>query len=371
MLHKSRKVKLIWRRNLSSYAETNKKVLVDDIRKIGSSITAVNKMVSSGEEMRTYLKSMIGVSPTSSDWDKAVNHYWNSLSVPIPAYEKELEIGFVYDITDPEIAKTVKAINDGLPEKDRLKTDADLANFIQARLDRVIEDYKQKVLDAAKLPDENSRSKALNMLYNTKWEQTISIESDHYKVGRPINLEHYLLWRYCLAYRDVANEMSAVEKSPAIRFYLHSEAEAKAEKERKNAIEKNRMAAFLKISSDAAKVDNILYAAGMGEEVKAFDEVDKVLKLQQFSETNSAKFVALSEDPNLSKKAKIEKYIVHGILRRLPNTEIVVDASDPSVIVGNNVSECISFFADSTNKAVVSEYEAKFKGLLKVKTVDE
>ena len=372
MLYQSKKVKLIWKRNLSSYAETNKKVLVDDVRKVGSSVTAVNKVLSSGEEQKIYMKALIGVSPNSQDWDKTVTNYWNSLSVPITAYEKELEIGFVYDITSPEISVTVGKINEGIKDAtDKLKTDQDLYNYIKNRLDKVEEDYKQKVLDATKLADEANRSKVLTMLYNTKWDQIIAIESDHYKVGRPITPEDYVLWRYCLVYRDVANEMAAIDKSTAIRFYLHSDEEAKKEKARKNAIEKGRMQAFLTVSSKESLVDDVLYGAGLGETIKNMDLVDKVIQLQQFSEGSSAKFVALTEDKNLAIKAKIEKLIVHGILRRLPNTDIVVDASNPSVIIGNNQHECITYLSDSTNKAVISEFEAKFKGLLKVKTIDE
>ena len=54
-----------------------------------------------------------------------------------------------------------------------------------------------------------------------------------------------------------------------------------------------------------------------------------------------------------------------GYLRQLPNTTIITDGTDPSVVLGNTINEVISYMASSVNAAYVNELKVKFNSLIR------
>jgi hypothetical protein len=164
-------------------------------------------------------------------------------------------------------------------------------------------------------------------------------------------------------YSHVANEYDLIDKSTNIRFYLHSEEEVKAAKERENKIEKDRMTAFLEVTKTPEVVEHILYAFGLGHSIKDMDGRDKDIELNKISIENPSKFINLANSKNLKSIATIEKYIVVGLLRRLENTQIVVDGVDPSLILGNSLEEVVGFMSNESNKQYLSDLLARYKGL--------
>jgi hypothetical protein len=61
----------------------------------------------------------------------------------------------------------------------------------------------------------------------------------------------------------------------------------------------------------------------------------------------------------------IENMIFHNILRRLVQSNIIVDANDPSEVIGNTLNETISYFNNDIHKAKVSEFEVRLKSIPK------
>ena len=210
------------------------------------------------------------------------------------------------------------------------------------------------------------------MAYDIKWNTIWNIEAEHYKVGTPINPFEYLLWKYCLVYPDVANDVSFVNKSPKIRFYLSSEDAKQRIEQHKVKTKEQAMEAYLKLISERSKVIDVLFAMGLGGNVfeisknnskKEALDLQMHILLQSEMDKNPEKFITVAADKNLALKGMIEKYIAYNILRRITGTNIITDYADGSKIIGNDLDAAITFFSNQENKAVISEYETRFKDL--------
>lgn len=373
MLAVSRKYELIVRNNPSAYLKANKTVVVPGAKIIGSSVSGVAKMISLSEESKVLMPSILSLSPTSPDWDKRLKNYWDSLSHPINPAGDTLETGFIYNITDVSRLQYLQEINKQreLNKQTPLTTDEDLKNYIYDRLASVERDYEKAILEANKL-SERDKEDAVKLAYDAKYNSIWSIESEHYKVGIPINAFQYLLWKYCLVYGDVANEVAFANKSTKIRFYLSSENARNEVEARRLDTKKQAMEAYLKIISDRTSVINLLFAMGLGTDIsdiaksaKSKEDLDLQLHilLQSNMDKDPAKFISTYSDKNITIKGLIEKYVAYNILKRVQGTNIIVDYNDGSKIIGNDMNAAVTFFSNQENKAVLSEYETKFKDL--------
>lgn len=365
MLTDNKKIWIYWKNIDSSYAYANRKVLVEPPRKIGSSISSVNKILSNTEEQKNLMADIISISPNSPNWNELLKYYWDSISEEIPESGRKLEVGFTYDIDAQDKANYIKSINSNITsDKAKIKSDNDLKSYIDNRLDKIINSFNLMIKDANKLTNDKARDTAISEAYKFKHTSIIKVESERYKVGTPINAVDYMLYRYCLVYRDVANEFTLVNKSPNIRFYLHSEADIKRYKELKRKSENSRMSAYLDIIKNVSKVENVLYAMGFADEIPE-DDIDKYTFLDEKSKENSNKFIRVATNKNLEQLGLIEKYIKFNIINRLPGSQVIVDSTDPTKVIGNTINEVVSWFNNDKNAATVSEYALKFKNLPK------
>lgn len=325
----SRKVTIQWRLNPTPFTKINAAALGEHTRKIGSSISGVSKMMSNALEQEAIMKTVIGADPRSmtSNWTKLLQTYWDSLSVEIPMSGKSLETGWIFDY-----------------------------------------DASDKVDVIAKLPKTVKDDKSL-----AKHVMSVVSEGDKYKYGVPIDPAEYMLWRYCLVYRDVANSHEDVNKSGHIRFYLYSQEEIESSRKSKFTTKKKAMETFIQLLADKDKVDNIVYIAisdnsmivPEGKTFNTLDETDKHMMLEAFLTNKPTEFVNMAEDINLNIKAIIERYIFTNIFKRLTNSSVIVDAANSSIVIGNNIDEAVSYMSNETNTKILAEYKARYKGLPK------
>jgi len=329
-----RQVNIVWKYNPTTFEKINSEVVGEQFRKIGSSVTAVNKIVQNSAMLRLLMPQLLGVDPDSNDvnWDRSVKHYWDSLSVDIPSGGRKLETGFSFDITDLPREKYIKELK---AEKD-IKNTRELADYI--------------------------------MGVNSKGEDNIK-EEVRWKYANPINVEDYLLWRYILNYRHVANSIEDVNKSPNIRFYLHTEEEKERIKKQEFKTKQSAINRYIKFVEKASKDDtddllSLISPRSIKDIIFNNDLEDKQMQIMEFVTTNPTRFVTLVDDKNIKTKAFIERLIAFDILKKLPNSTVVVEAADPSVTIGNNIDECVSFFLNEKNKVKVNEFTAKYKSLI-------
>ena len=327
MIVKDRKCTIMWRSDPSYFKKLNETNIDEPKRYLGSSTPAVNAMLAKGEMLRSVMPKILGLDPISvdSNWSKMVKNYWDSLTVAIRPEGKELNIGFQYDMYSSKPA-VVKLVED-------------------------------KIID--------SDAKLLDYVEGTKAKGKQLVDEDHkFMYGDPIVPEDYLLWLYTFNYRDVANTLETVNDSKAIRFYIMYDGDFERIKRQAYLTAKEANERFIQVSKDENLMNDMIYLLD-GEPNQFADITDKEIYLKTKSENESERFVLVSNDKNLTTKATIERLIKSGILNRLPNTEIVVDASDPDFIIGNTLQEVILFFLsdglDKTKK--VKEFKTKLNSI--------
>lgn len=240
------------------------------------------------EEERKYLKDLLNVDPADLKWREATNIYWNNIRVGVPpTYNGEkglmLEIGFNYEST---------------AEAERV-----------AELLLKVSDHEERVAikEAAK--------------------------------GYPINVENYLLYRYCLVYSRVANDMASIYSSPKIEFYLFSEAQEMNEKEAKRKLRGRAFKAYSDNMDNEEIVNYILHTFAV--EAKKLDKTGKLIRFEELSLEQPKEFVAAIKNPDLQLNAMLQEALIAGILRKLPNTETIYFGD--SDLLGNSTQEAISF----------------------------
>ena len=316
--------------NYSNYRKVNMKVLGQRKEIIGSSITSCRVLSSNQGEVEAYFPALIGLSPNNPDFITRVKAYLSNIQVVINDNDFPLDISFIY------------------------KTKKDYLDF-KRREDAIDEEYAKtdrsntsQIRDAVK-----KRVDALNAL-----------ESEKYKVGRPINLEQYLIYRHCLLYRDVAKDPALINGDSSLRFYIKDEAK-ELEKQKKITQERKvAMRNFIELSASDSKFNAVYIAIVVSRNENIATALlrtttEKEYILMDFVNTQPDKFNKMIKDSNIVTKAFIETLIVRGELVRAEfNQQISTATGD---FIGSNMNEAVAYFNNPNNKDIREAYENKLK----------
>jgi len=329
MIRVERKVRIEWRNNPSSFEIKNKDVFKTDFLRLGSAVKPVNELLSRSEELRVLLPSILGVSPIDASWQERVTTYLHDFLLEIPRYGLVFDISYVFDMGDPAYRENIERLKKTL--KDAPKDSKELEQAL--------------LVEIKKLPEE-----------------------EMYQYVRFYNVEDYIHWRYCLLSSKVANKVEDINKSVNIQFYLTSDTERKALKAKTVKLRTKAITEYTKLvnSEDKARIDAIVVGTNKLSGYNEFNELsadDKAAILLEMCDETPQEFLALIEDKNLAVKSKIRIYIWMNLIKQLPNSNILVDPSNPELIIGNTIDEAVSYFANELNKAHVSEIEAKYRSL--------
>lgn len=322
MITISKKLRIMRKPKVSEFLTANFKVLGDiGSKKIGGSINAEAAMLVNSEELASYVPLLIGISPTSPDWGKALDNYVRSLSVVIEDNGKEIEIGFVFDITD--ITKK-EAIN-------------------VYRKDNNLEDASEEDLVA---------HICANVHRNYFW-----------KYGRPIEAKDYYLWRYCQNYRAVANTLKDVDDtSLSIRFYILDEEELAKDQQSAFKLKNAANKMYFEILNKPEDVRAVLFLMDKGDKVlTAKDNEALMMILDQAKDENVGVFMKAAK--NLDKRRDevfIEECVARAILQKAPHSNMIVDSADGTVI-GANVKEAAAFLNLPANLKIKNTLEGVLK----------
>ena len=316
--------------NYSNYRKVNMKVLGQRKETIGSSITSCRTLSSNAEEVNAYFPALVGLSPNHPTFTSRVKAWLSNIQFVVNENDVPLDISFVYKKKSDyiEFKRKEDAIDEEYAKVDRSNI-ALIKEAIKRRVD------------------------ALNTL-----------ESEKHKVGRPVNLEQYIIYRHCLLYRDVAKDIALVNSDPSLRFYIKDEAK-EAEKERKRTEQRMQaMSKFIEINGIPSK-RNAIYitiVAGRNENVSEAllkSDVEKQAYLMDFVNTNPEKFNKLVADKNITTKAFIETLIVRGELIRSEYNQQISTAD--GTLIGSNMNAAVAFFNNPDNKDMRELFENKLK----------
>lgn len=323
----SKKVTIFRKEESSAYYKRNAKFMPEGKIKIGSAINSVNRMKTNMDEIDVYMPHLLGVNRNDPKYNEKVDLWFNNISAVVPETGLTLEVGFIY--RDSNSKRTIEDIEDDI--------------------------YKK--FNAAKKSNPKERDAAIDLRDN----EIINLERSKYKYGTPINMGDYLLWRYCLVYSDVANDIALINKSGGIRFYIYDAQREKHKEKIQFEIRNKATTLYVKLLEMPDKVDNMLWAdKGGNVNVTKLEFMDKCTMLENLAKANPADFIKLYSDVNLEVKALLERMIHYGIIKRLPGTSVVVD--DNNDVIGNNMEEAIIFFKnEERNKAAITRFKSKLR----------
>lgn len=300
-------------------------------KKIGSSFK--NNSILRGltyEEEKILLPNIIGDSPTNSSWNESTKEYWANLSRNVPYGEGlELEIGMYYPTAEAKA-------------KGEAERDSEQKRFLIA-------------------------NKA-----GLKFTETFT---ERIKVGAPLNVADYVIYRYCLLYSKCANSIDDAHRSTNIIFYLHSDTK---QKQIKVSSHKTKMAAtakYMEIVNDRSKVESILDvmythvnlynsqpANSTNKIARGSQDLDEIA-LYTLAVNYPSEFTRIAADDKLTVKAFIERAISANELRRIPNTETIVYGDN--VTIGANMNDAVVWMSNPENKDIVTGIKARLTNLKK------
>ena len=333
----TRSATIMHRENYSEYRKANMAYLNDGASKIGGAIRSYDRMRVNKPELDVYMPMIIGEHHTSPNYNKRVDEYFSNLAVIVTPGGKALDISIRfntyndYDAFDKAYTKILNKFNASL---ESVGTTGDID----------------------KLVDE---------IYKAKDDAIIALEAKIYAIGSPMNVGDYILWRYCLVYRDVANDEVRVTKSENIRFYIYNK-ELKA-KEEKSKFELQRTAT-LKYADLLVKDDElelVLWALSNVHPIDvkvAKDNTTRAMLLDKVVKSDPQGFLATANAKDLATRAFIEKAVSHGMVNRIPNTQVLMDKEGNTL--ASTLQEAIVYFRNrELNGEFITRIENQLKSL--------
>lgn len=316
--------------NYSNYRKVNMKVLGQKKETIGSCITSCQVLASNAEEVAAYFPALIGVSANNPDFVTRVKAWLSNIQFVINENNFTLNTSFIY----------------------RHKRDY-LA--IKEKEDKINADY-----DSIDRSSQNTIRKALKR----KIDALNALESTKYKYGRPENLEHYLMYRHCLLYHDVAKDIALINSDSSIRFYIKDE-QKEAEKQRKLTEERTKaMRNFVELDSTDSKFNSVFVQIALAKNINLNeallkDRNEKSAIVIEYVNSYPDKFNKLVSDKNIKLKAFIETLIARNELVRSDFNQQISTAD--GAFIGSNINEAIAWFENPEHKDVRTAYENKLK----------
>lgn len=323
-----RSITIMLVKNTSLYRKVNDKVLPKRIDYIGSCFNSSKVISANQEEVNAYFPNLVGLSPNDPSFMLRVKQYLNNIRIPVDELGKTFDISFYYyHKKDYYKFKAKEEAIEETYQKAPRRGDVEIKAAIKAKVN------------------------ALNLL-----------ESQKHKVGYPINVEDYLMYRHCLLYHSVAKDMSIINSDTSIRFYFKDD-KKEADKLRKYRLEVNKA----KSNYVACIADSVLFEAVYIQycvlnslPVLTYlnrPQLDKEIDLDKFSSNEPVKFNKIVYNKDIKLMAVIEKLIVRGELVRSQYSQNITTTDGE--LIGANTGEAIAWFKDPKNASMVAAYNHK------------
>lgn len=323
-----RSITIMLVKNTSLYRKVNDKVLPKRIDYIGSCFNSSKVISANQEEVNAYFPNLVGLSPNDPSFMLRVKQYLNNIRIPVDELGKTFDISFYYyHKKDYYKFKAKEEAIEETYQKAPRRGDVEIKAAIKAKVN------------------------ALNLL-----------ESQKHKVGYPINVEDYLMYRHCLLYHSVAKDMSIINSDTSIRFYFKDD-KKEADKLRKYRLEVNKA----KSNYVACIADSVLFEAVYIQycvlnslPVLTYlnrPQLDKEIDLDKFSSNEPVKFNKIVYNKDIKLMAVIEKLIARGELVRSQYSQNITTTDGE--LIGANTGEAIAWFKDPKNASMVAAYNHK------------
>ena len=317
-------------KNYSLYRRANDKVLPKRRDYIGGSVTASRVLSANKDEIETYFPNIVGLAPNNENFITRVKQYLNNIRIPVDELGKTFDVSFFYNRK---------------------------ADYYKIKRE------EEKIEEAYSKANRQDLSK-LKAALKEKITRLNTLESTKCKLGHPINVEEYLMYRHCLLYNDVAKDMALINSDPTIRFYFKDN-QKEAEKLKKFRLELNKAKVnYVQCLADDELFDAIYiqYCTINGLPIissLAEDVIERQNKLDKFSTEEPIKFNKLCGDKNIRLMATIEKLIARGELIRSEYNQNITTSDGE--FIGANIKEAIAWFNNPDNTSLVNALHNRLK----------
>jgi len=315
--------------NFSAYRKLNISVLGRPTANIGSSINSCKILSSNKGEVEAYFPELIGLSANNPEFVTRVKDYLCNIRVPVNE-KVTFNNSFAFDHRKDyeEFQSKMDTIDRAFEQADKGPIEK-LKNAIAARIE------------------------AINRL-----------ESELYKVGRPVDISDYILYRHVLLYNDVVKDKRLADMSRSARFYLVDETREKAQQVKRLKESKAAKRNYVELCGNAEKFNALFirYCAKFNlniAEYMAKDETERETIIDVFANEDPTTFNAMVTDINLLTIAFIERLIARGELTRLEHNQQI--STNDGQFIGKNMQDAVAFFNNPENKATRQMYENKLK----------
>ena len=327
-----RNVTIMLVKNYSLYRKANDKVLAKRKDFIGSSIYASRILSANKEEVDTYFPNIIGLSPADPNFITRVKQYLNNIRVSVDELGRSFDISFHY-----------------YHKKDYYHIKKE-----EERIEKIYQNTNRQ--DITKL----------RAALKEKITKLNALESTKCKLGYPINVDDYLMYRHCLLYNDVAKDIAVVNTDSNIRFYFKDD-QKEAEKLRKFRLEVNKAKSnyvscladntlFDAVYTQFCVINNMPVISSLAE-----NRLDREIKLDKFSIEEPVKFNKIFNNKDVKLIANIEMLIARGeLIRSQYNQNITSPDGD---FIGANMNEAVAWFKNTENSSIVNALMNKLKNI--------
>lgn len=316
--------------NFSLFRKVNDKSMPKRRDYIGSSIKSSQILSSNRGEVETYFPQLLGISSNNESFTTRLKQYLNNIHVHVD------ELGVTFDASF------------------RFNTKRDYFKFKK----------KEEAIENAYKQVDRQNLEELKKALKIKIRDINDIESNLYKVGSPVNVAEYVLYRHCLLYRDVAKDTAFINSDSHIRFYFKDENKEKAlQQKQRNAVNTAKRNYVELLGDDAKfKAVYIQYCVlnNMGIVTSLADErINQEVQLDRFSTNEPVKFNAICTDKDIQIKSTIELLISRGeFVRSQFNQNITTKDGD---FIGANMKDAVVWFKNPENENIVAAFENKLK----------
>lgn len=327
-----RKITIMLINNYSLYRKANDKVLPKRKDFIGSSVHASRILSANKEEVDTYFPNIVGLSPSDPNFIMRVKQYLNNIRIPVD------ELGRTFDVSFHYFRKS---------DYNRIKEE-------EEKIDRAYQSANRQDITKLRIALKEKITK-LNALESTKC-----------KLGYPINIDDYLMYRHCLLYNDVAKDVALINSDSNIRFYFKDE-QKEAEKLRKFRLEVNKAKAnyvscladntlFDAVYTQYCVLNNMPVISSLAE-----DRLEREIRLDKFSADEPVKFNKIFNNKDIKLIASIELLIARGELSRSQYNQNIT--SPDGDFIGANMGEAVAWFKNANNASIVNVFMNKLKNI--------
>lgn len=193
----------------------------------------------------------------------------------------------------------------------------------------------------------------------------IEIEAGFLPDGKPINLDGYMRYNFCMEHGKVATRPEELDNKDIFEFYIvdkyEEEQAVRKEFEERNKINK----VYLKLIAstlpdEKAKVDYIIQLVGGkyfdGMATTKMDEVAKQMELERIKNERPALFVEHATDQHLATKALIRRAVFAGVITKEGDSYFMYGKS-----IGSTLLETVAFLDNKNNDEVRSKLIAALR----------